>query len=52
MLLNWTLIFLVLALVAGALGFSGIAQESANLAKILFIVFLFIYIATFFFNRA
>lgn len=51
MLLNWALIFLVLALIAGVLGFGGIAQESAGIAKILFLVFIIIYIASFFFNR-
>jgi uncharacterized membrane protein YtjA (UPF0391 family) len=52
MLLDWTLIFLVLALVAGVFGFTGIAAESAGIAKILFIIFLVIYIASFVFNRA
>lgn len=47
MLLHWTLIFLILALIAGALGFSGIAKESAGIAKILFVVFLILYIASF-----
>jgi uncharacterized membrane protein YtjA (UPF0391 family) len=39
-MLYWTLIFLVLALVAGALGFGGIASAAAGIAKILFFVFL------------
>ena len=47
MLLDWALIFLVLALVAGVLGFGGVAQESAWIAKILFIVFLVIYLLSF-----
>jgi len=51
MLLSWALIFLILALVAGILGFGGIAKESAGIAKILFFIFLVIYIASFFFNR-
>jgi uncharacterized membrane protein YtjA (UPF0391 family) len=51
MLLNWAIIFLILALVAGVLGFGGIARESAGIAKILFFVFIVIYIASFFFNR-
>ena len=48
MLLNWALIFLVLSIIAGVLGFGGIARESAGIAKILFIVFLIIYILSFF----
>ena len=49
-LLDWAIIFLILALVAGVLGFSGIARESSGIAKVLFIVFLVIYIASFFFR--
>jgi uncharacterized membrane protein YtjA (UPF0391 family) len=50
-LLDWTIIFLVLAIVAAVLGFGGIAQESAGIAKILFLVFIVIYIAMFLMNR-
>ena len=49
MLLNWAFIFLVFALIAGVLGFGGIARESAWIAKILFLVFLVIFIASYFF---
>ena len=51
MLLDWTVIFLVVAIVAAVLGFGDIAGESAWIAKILFIVFLVIYALTFFLNR-
>ena len=51
MLLNWTLIFLVIALIAALLGFTGIARESAGIAKILFIVFLIIYVVSLFYYR-
>jgi uncharacterized membrane protein YtjA (UPF0391 family) len=51
MLLDWALIFLVLALIAGVFGFGGIATESAGIAKILFFVFIIIYILSFFLNR-
>jgi uncharacterized membrane protein YtjA (UPF0391 family) len=51
MLLNWAIIFLILALVAGVLGFGGIARESAGIAKILFFVFIIIYVISFFLNR-
>ena len=43
MFLNWAFLFLILALVAAVLGFGGIAQQSAGIAKILFIVFLIIF---------
>ena len=39
-MLYYTLIFLVIALVAGALGFGGIAGASAGIAQVLFFIFL------------
>jgi uncharacterized membrane protein YtjA (UPF0391 family) len=51
MLLDWAVIFLVLAIVAAVFGFGGIAQESAGIAKILFFVFIVIYIVSFILNR-
>lgn len=39
-MLYYTLIFLVIALVAAGLGFGGIAGASAGIAQILFFVFL------------
>ncbi|MFA6527254.1 MAG: DUF1328 domain-containing protein [Candidatus Babeliales bacterium] len=50
-MLDWTIIFLVLALVAGVLGFGGVARESAGIAKILFIIFLVIYLIAFLNNH-
>ena len=49
MFLNWAFLFLILALVAAVLGFGGIAQQSAGIAKILFIVFLIIFVVSFLF---
>lgn len=43
-MLRWALVFLVLALVAGLLGFTGIAGSSMYIAKILFFVFLVLFI--------
>ena len=51
MLLHWSLIFLVVALIAGVFGFGGVARESAGIAKILFLVFLILYIASYFYYR-
>jgi uncharacterized membrane protein YtjA (UPF0391 family) len=45
-MLYWTLIFLVIALVAGLFGFGGIAVASAGIAKILFAVFLVLFVAS------
>ncbi|HEX2256018.1 MAG TPA: DUF1328 domain-containing protein [Afifellaceae bacterium] len=41
-MLRWAFIFLIIALVAGALGFGGIASGAATIAKILFAAFLVI----------
>ncbi|MFN0010630.1 MAG: DUF1328 domain-containing protein [Phycisphaerales bacterium] len=43
-MLQWALAFLVLALIAGVLGFTGIAGQSMYIAKVLFFVFLVIFI--------
>ena len=43
-LLGWALIFLVVALVAGALGFRGAAGAAATIAKVLFGIFLLVFI--------
>jgi uncharacterized membrane protein YtjA (UPF0391 family) len=42
-LLKWALLFLVLAGIAALFGFTGIAQGSADIAKILFFVFLVVF---------
>ena len=43
-LLGWAIVALVVALVAGGLGFTGVARGAATIAKILFGVFLLIFI--------
>ncbi|MFA6043838.1 MAG: DUF1328 domain-containing protein [Phycisphaerales bacterium] len=43
-MLRWALTFLVLALVAGVLGFTGIAGESMAIARILFYIFLVVFL--------
>lgn len=37
-MLSWAVTFLIIALVAGVLGFSGIAGTATNIAWILFVV--------------
>ncbi len=39
-MLKWALIYAVVALIAGALGFGGIAGAAAGIAKLLFFIFL------------
>ena len=43
-MLKWALIFLVISLIAGALGFTGIAAGAARISKILFAVFLALFL--------
>ncbi len=50
-LLHWTLIFLVVALVCAALGFGGFAATFAGIAKILFFVFLVLFVVSLLFGR-
>jgi uncharacterized membrane protein YtjA (UPF0391 family) len=42
-MLRWSFAFLILALVAGLLGFTGIAGESMYIARILFVVFVVVF---------
>ncbi len=43
-MLKWALVFLVIGLVAGVLGFTGIAGTSIAIAKTLFFIFLVIFL--------
>jgi uncharacterized membrane protein YtjA (UPF0391 family) len=45
-MLGWTVTFLVIALVAGIFGFGGIAVAAAGIAKILFYIFLILFVAS------
>jgi uncharacterized membrane protein YtjA (UPF0391 family) len=43
-MLKWALIFLVISLVAGALGFTGLARGAATIARVLFGIFLALFL--------
>ena len=43
-MLNWAISFLVLALIAALLGFGGVAAVSVEIAQILFVVFIALFI--------
>jgi uncharacterized membrane protein YtjA (UPF0391 family) len=45
-MMRWALGFLIIALIAAALGFGGIAAVSVDIAKILFVVFLVLFAIT------
>jgi len=43
-MLNWTIMFLVVALAAALFGFTGIAVAAAGIAKIIFFLFLVLFL--------
>ena len=45
-MLGWALAFFIVALIAAVLGFGGIAVASAGIAKLLFFIFLVIFLVT------
>jgi len=45
-MLRWALGFLVLALIGAFFGFGGIAVASAGIAKVLFFLFLIVFVIT------
>jgi len=47
-MLYWALMFLVIALVAAAFGFGGIASTATGMAQILFVIALVLFIVSLF----
>jgi uncharacterized membrane protein YtjA (UPF0391 family) len=45
-MLYWAVVFLVIALVAALFGFGGIAVAAAGIAKVLFFLFVIIFVVT------
>ena len=45
-MLRWAVIFLVIAIVAGILGFAGLMVAAAGIAKLLFYLFLSLFLIT------
>lgn len=50
-MLSWAILFLVVAIVAGVLGFSVIAGTAAWIAKVLFVVFLIAFVVALILRR-
>lgn len=46
-MLKWSAIFFVIAIVAAIFGFTGIAEGAADVAKIIFFIFLALVLLTF-----
>ncbi|HXO21624.1 MAG TPA: DUF1328 family protein [Thermoanaerobaculia bacterium] len=45
-MLRWAVIFLAVALVAAVLGFGGIASGAAEIARVLFFLFLVVFVVS------
>jgi uncharacterized membrane protein YtjA (UPF0391 family) len=45
-MLRWALTFLIVALVAALFGFGGIAAEATGIARILFFIFLILFLVS------
>jgi len=50
-MLHYALLFLVVALIAGVLGFGFVAGTAAMIAKVLFVVFLVLFLISFISGR-
>jgi len=50
-MLSWAITFLVIALIAGVLGFGVIAGTAAEIAKVLFLLFVVLFVVSLIFGR-
>lgn len=51
-MLRWSVIFFIIAIVAAIFGFGGIAEGAASIAKVLFFIFLALFIITILFGAS
>ncbi len=49
-MLNWSITFFIVAIIAAVLGFTGVAASAAGIAKILFGVFLVLFVVSLLFK--
>ncbi len=45
-MLSWTITFLIVAIIAAALGFGGLAGTAASIAQICFVIFLVMFLVS------
>ena len=50
-MLNWSITFLVIGLIAGVLSFSRVANAATQIAWILFVIFLVLFVASLIMGR-
>jgi uncharacterized membrane protein YtjA (UPF0391 family) len=51
-MLSWAIFFLIVALIAAVLGFGGIAGTAVGLAKLVFFVFLVLFVGSLIYHLA
>lgn len=51
-MLRWSVIFFIIAIVSAIFGFGGIAEGAAEIAKILFFIFLALFVITILFGAS
>lgn len=51
-MLRWTVTFLIIAIVAAIFGFGNIAAGAASIAKILFFIFIVLFLLSVIFGRS
>ena len=51
-MLWWALVFIIVAIIAAAFGFTGIAAGAAMIAKVLFFLFLVLFVVALIFGLA
>lgn len=44
-MLRWSIYFFIIALIAAALGYGGIAEGAAQIAQVLFFIFIVLFLA-------
>ncbi|MFO0909363.1 MAG: DUF1328 family protein [Isosphaeraceae bacterium] len=50
-MLRWALVFAIIAVVAAALGFGGLSETSATIAKLFALVFVVLFVVALIFGR-
>lgn len=50
-MLSWSVMFLIIALIAAVLGFGGIAGTAVGIAKVLFFIFIVLFLVSLIFGR-
>lgn len=51
-MLRWSVIFFIIAIIAAIFGFGGIAEGAADIAKILFFIFLALFVIAILFGAS